>query len=287
MVFNALELWAPSVRLGRPDGSALFCVDLDCEQGPRYERMMSEPTEPRCLHTEDLVWELEAFAKDLEGSCRCPSSSRPSWSPTWQTPGARCVQRAFRRAPATSVMKVCVGIRAAHYFSERRGGFCRPAGSDRSPRSTRRSIRFVESDAVNVSSTSPSEIKDVWDDAFDLRVTHSGESEHRQPGTGAVVGKRRKGEPVRDHPGSYHFYDTTSIDTSPGGYRIRWNEPLPANVQTGELVAVRDENDPRWCIAVVRWIRQDGEGTSMGVELLSPRAIPVAARVINKKGGPD
>jgi cyclic-di-GMP-binding protein len=52
------------------------------------------------------------------------------------------------------------------------------------------------------------------------------------------------------------------------------------------MVAVRDESDPRWCIAVVRWIRQDSEGTSMGVELLSPRAIPVAARVINKKGGP-
>jgi hypothetical protein len=38
-------------------------------------------------------------------------------------------------------------------------------------------------------------------------------------------------------------------------------------------------------VAVVRWIRQDGEGTSMGVELLSPRAIPLAARVVNKVGG--
>src|SRR5690606_26114748 len=37
---------------------------------------------------------------------------------------------------------------------------------------------------------------------------------------------------------------------------------------------------------VVRWIRQNRDGTAMGIELLSPRAIPVAARVIQKVGGP-
>ena len=44
---------------------------------------------------------------------------------------------------------------------------------------------------------------------------------------------------------------------------------------------------PRWAIAIIRWIRQDKEGTSMGVQLVSPRAIPVAVRVINKRGGPS
>ncbi|MFV2091053.1 MAG: molecular chaperone, partial [Pseudomonadales bacterium] len=75
-------------------------------------------------------------------------------------------------------------------------------------------------------------------------------------------------------------------DTSPGGYRLRWNEPLPANVETGELLAMRDETDPRWCIAVIRWIRQDAEGPDMGIELLAPQATPMAARVVQKKGGP-
>ena len=77
MVFNALELWAPSVTIGLPDGNSLFCVDLDCHQGPRYENMMIEPLAPRCLHTEDLVWELEAFAKDLDGKLPMPEQFPP------------------------------------------------------------------------------------------------------------------------------------------------------------------------------------------------------------------
>jgi hypothetical protein len=58
-------------------------------------------------------------------------------------------------------------------------------------------------------------------------------------------------------------------------------------VQTGELVAMREPSDPRWYVSVVRWIRQEVEGTFMGVELIAPRAIPVAARVVNKRGGPS
>ena len=61
---------------------------------------------------------------------------------------------------------------------------------------------------------------------------------------------------------------------------------MPANLQTGELAALREESDNRWCVGVIRWIRQDREGTSMGIELLSPRAIPVAVRIVQKRGGP-
>ena len=63
-----------------------------------------------------------------------------------------------------------------------------------------------------------------------------------------------------------------------------WSEP-PRALCTGELVAVRCETDPRWCVAVVRWIRQSDAGTNAGIELLSPRAIPVAARVMQGKAG--
>jgi hypothetical protein len=144
---------------------------------------------------------------------------------------------------------------------------------------------FLKEEAPVATSSRPSEVKDVWDDAFDLRVRIPVNPRIADP-EALLRGQGANGEKPKDPRGSFHYYDTTSMDTSPGGYRIRWNEPLPSNVQTGELVAVRDERDPRWCVAVIRWIRQDGEGTSMGIELLSPRAIPVAARVINKKGGP-
>jgi hypothetical protein len=194
-------------------------------------------------------------------------------------------QRSFSRAATTSAMKVCVGIRAAHYFLSGAVDFADQL--DRTDSVLNQEVNpFLEREATVVASTNKSEIKDVWDDAFDLRVKIPVNPNIENPEQVLLRESARKGDQARDPRGSFHFYDTTSMDTSPGGYRIRWNEPLPANVQTGEMVAVRDESDPRWCIAVVRWIRQDSEGTSMGVELLSPRAIPVAARVINKKGGP-
>ena len=49
--------------------------------------------------------------------------------------------------------------------------------------------------------------------------------------------------------------------------------------------ALRDQADPRWCLAVARWIRQDEQGPFMGVELLAPHARPVAIRVVQSKGG--
>ena len=49
---------------------------------------------------------------------------------------------------------------------------------------------------------------------------------------------------------------------------------------------IRETDDARWCIAVVRWIRPSATGAITGIELLAPRAIPVAARLIKKKGGP-
>ena len=98
-------------------------------------------------------------------------------------------------------------------------------------------------------------------------------------GTPAETGQEERRERT------FRFYDAQILDASPNGYRIEWKSDRPPQLQSGELLAIRDETDPRWCIAVVRWLRQVSN-VSIGVELLSPRAIPVAARVIQKKGGP-
>ncbi len=283
-VFNALELWGPFVTLAAPDGEALFCIDLASEQGPRYERLIEKPVEPRCVHTEQLVFELEAYAREVDGSLPIPEQFPTELVSHLADAWGAMRRRSFNRAPASAPMKVCVGIRAAHYFLSGAVDFVDQL--DRKDALLQEEVNpFLKQDALVVASTNPAEVKDIWDDAFDLRVKIPVNPRIADP-EALLRGQGSNGGTDKDPRGSFNYYDTTSMDTSPGGYRIRWNEPLPSNVQTGELVAVRDERDPRWCVAVIRWIRQDGEGTSMGIELLSPRAIPVAARVINKKGGP-
>jgi len=82
------------------------------------------------------------------------------------------------------------------------------------------------------------------------------------------------------------FHEINLEDSSPGGYRISWGKDAPPNMQAGEVMAVREERDQRWCIAVLRWVRKVEGITQTGLELMAPRAIPVAVRIVQKKGGP-
>lgn len=95
---------------------------------------------------------------------------------------------------------------------------------------------------------------------------------------GNAATKRPNSEPT--HPS----HDAEIIDTSPSGYCIRWTGAIPPQLVSGELAAVREEEASRWVLAVIRWIRQDDD-VRAGVELLSPKAIPVAIRLIQKRGG--
>lgn len=76
-------------------------------------------------------------------------------------------------------------------------------------------------------------------------------------------------------------------DTSPGGYGIRWDGEIPASLQTGELLGVRETADHHWAIAVVRWLQRQGETTCLGVELLGPRALPASARALRARGSKE
>lgn len=296
LVFNALELWTPNVDIEALDERAVFAVDLQAEQGPRYRSLLDDAVESRGIRTDVLVYELEAYLKDLDGSLIMPDAFDRDLVSHLADAWGVMRQRAFRRSPANGSVKVCIGMRAAHYFLS--GGVEFFDQLDRNDALVKREVNPFLAESHFVPLENPGERKDVWDDAFDLRiripqnpnlqVTEAsllqGYRREREP---TQIGRRREpATPAEDAP-AFKFYDTTALDTSPGGYCIRWNEPLPGNVQTGEFMAMRDSNDPRWCVAVVRWIRQDGDGTTMGIELLAPRAIPVAARVIQKRGGPS
>ncbi|MCZ6710984.1 MAG: hypothetical protein O7B25_11525 [Gammaproteobacteria bacterium] len=298
-VFNALEFWTPKVSIDKRGADALFMVDLESDQGPRYAKLLEQPADARGVRTEILVYELEAFAKDMDGNITVPDYIAEGLLDHVVGAWGVMRKRAFRRATASGLVKVCVGIRAAHYFMS--GGVEFVDQLDDSEAILKREVNpFLKSEDRVISVGGIDTVadgKDVWDDAFDLRVripTNPKISDPSRilvldPETEKQITKPSDGEASigDDSNAALHYYDTTAMDTSPGGYRISWNESLPANVQAGELVAMRDATDPRWCIAIIRWIRQDNDGNSMGIELISPRAIPLAIRVINKRGGPS
>ena len=262
-------------------------------------RLVEQPADARGMRTEILVYELEAFVKDMDGNITVPDYIAEGLLDHVVGAWGVMRKRAFRRAAASGLVKVCVGIRAAHYFMSGGVEFVDQLGD--SDAILKREVNpFLQSETrvISISGTdNVIEGKDVWDDAFDLpgkiptnpKISDPSRILVRNPEAEKPTTKPADDEASTgdDGHGALHYYDATALDTSPGGYRISWSESLPANVQAGELVAMRDATDPRWCIAIIRWIRQDNDGNSMGIELISPRAIPLAIRVINKRGGPS
>jgi hypothetical protein len=89
------------------------------------------------------------------------------------------------------------------------------------------------------------------------------------------------GDPGRRFP----VHRALAINSSPGGYCLQWLDSVPVNLRTGDVVCVREPGQVQWVISAVRWISALEEAhTLVGVELLSPRAMPFGARVMDPRG---
>ena len=115
-VFNALELWTPEVTLAKDRDDAMFVVDLESDQGPTYSRLISDPAEARSIKTDVLVYELEAYLKEIDGGIPVPDYLDDDILQHLVDAWGLMRPRAHRRAPASGSVKVCVGLRPAHYF---------------------------------------------------------------------------------------------------------------------------------------------------------------------------
>ena len=74
------------------------------------------------------------------------------------------------------------------------------------------------------------------------------------------------------------------INESPGGFAIRAVSVLEEQVRAGEIVALRTPQ-AGWMVASVRWLQtNDSGGIEMGLQVLSPKAIPVLIRPTSSDG---
>jgi len=77
------------------------------------------------------------------------------------------------------------------------------------------------------------------------------------------------------------------VNVSAGGYCLLWDNPEMTRAQVGELLGIREESDPdtfHWRLGVIRWLKyNDKRGLDLGVQMLSPGAVGIAARR-DKKG---
>jgi len=316
-IFNALELWVGYASITPTANDSLFCIDLEKDEPPRYTRLVETKNAPslRGLNTGNLVYQIEAFLKDIDTELPVPDYMEPSIANHLASCWGEIAKRGFRRAPANGQMKVAVGMRGAHYFISGGVDFSEQLGS--ADEVLKREINPFLVEGHN----NAKRIEDVWGAYGEGEVSEvidpGGDlqdfSEARQQAARRIEEEKAAAQrervrrreiaagrtPVENMTTSddeaseprvedliYPFHQVNVEDTSPGGYRISWGNDAPNNMQAGDIMAVREERDQRWCIAVLRWVRKVDGQTQTGLELMAPRAIPVAVRIIQKKGGP-
>ena len=79
----------------------------------------------------------------------------------------------------------------------------------------------------------------------------------------------------------YPSYNLAIVNHSPGGYCLAWHDTVAPLLQSGEIIALREDDDKPWSTAVIRWIRQTGtDSTQMGIELIAPNAKPCGLKLL-------
>jgi hypothetical protein len=276
-VFNALDQWTPRICIGAPADDTLFVVDLDADAPPTYRELGSHTgTALRGISTDVLVYELEAYLAEMASDVPVPDYVSPDLLRHLAHAWGTMKKRSFRRSRSSGTLKVCIGMRTLHFYVSGGVEFAEQLGTTEAL--LRREINpFIEEQNIQRAS----EPDDVWNTAFGDRIPVN----PNIADPSRILLTTRKAPPSQKRiAASYPCYDTEIVDTSPSGYCARWPSPMPIQLQTGELLAIRERDDARWCIAVSRWIRHSDQETLMGIELLAPRAIPVAVRTLAKRG---
>ena len=280
-VYKGLREWVEYIDLLPADGNeGLFLIDFASDHPPIYTSLYSETPGPSCrvINTNKLIAHLQklrqetgeqsiVFDKDTVVSPNVLDHVVTSWGVM--------SKRNFARAPAQEKLWVSVGLSNTHYYVS--GGInfenlisfegvqALSEDADRNP--------FMDEDSAQE--------RDIWDKSF----TKEGNDENIEMED--IEFHIREAEKSGDSPSKerHPVFPVRMANVSPGGYCLEWSADIPSNIKTGDVIAVREVDSHSWSIAVIRWVSQlKDQTTLLGVELLSPRATPYGASVQHKTG---
>jgi hypothetical protein len=184
-------------------------------------------------------------------------------------------KRSFPRSKNDSIVNAAIGLSAAHYFLNGEAGFHKQVTKSKQEGGSRptRTGRDDERVAINAqfSSTDMAMVSDqdsdVWHNLYTiLPEMHSPEK---------VVTFRS------DHVDSesHQLHPLKIGDTSAGGFLLYCDRGCTVHAKIGDLILIDDsaESDSaQWTLASIRRLQYQDNLLEIGVEMLTPSAIPVA-----------
>lgn len=277
--YEVFEVWSDYVEVGASYSSAsVFVINMEQDLPPRYRSLLHDELSDMYygFDTAELVSRLtnhlSALTQKKDDGVVHLSIPRPLNDITINHLNHAfgiLTKRTFKRIASSSTIQLCAGLSASHYYSSGEVEFhvqmlnkAQTGGGD------------------NIFMSQSRQKSDAWADAHDATGASA-----QSPADTPISFNRPVGKKDQD---AYPKHTVPLVNTSPGGYCLQWNDSVPSNIQAGEILSVREEDDQPWSIAVIRWIRHAKQkGTQIGIELLAPHARPCGVQLLHKTGAPS
>lgn len=285
-VFQQAVNWAAAVTFTAPE-QALLAVNPDSDEGPCYRELAKTNANWLGFDTRRLARLLETQYELTEtqplGDQQLPPELLLQLAHTWSSTSSRGHVRMDVREP----IEVALGMTAAHHFIsgeidfnlllDLRGHstlalqednvFLRPKPAAANPRNTPKGA----------------DSHDVWSRPYEPKVGVMSVSLQILDFQMREQHQKASNEKERD---KFQSQKVERVNVSPGGLCITWPPHSTVQLRNGEIVGIRETSQKNWSIGVVRWVQLTEAGPRLGIELLSPTAVPYGARVIHKTGEP-
>ncbi len=285
-VYRGLYEWGNYVKIQKYNSNdGLFRVDLASDRPAVYASLYPASNEAQCrlINTEALVSHLDSLKLTED---KKPRNTPIVFDKDTTLPSnmldhlksslGYMSTRNFKRTVSGEMLGLSIGLSSIHYHIAGRRTFEQVIhGVNYVPPVTERTVtnRFMEK----------RDRRDDWEQANphdestpDELHEHQGEALD-DPALVALMSQGSEEETAQQR---YPIHPVHMTDASPGGYCLEWSAKLPAQVRAGDIVGVREGGRSEWIIAVIRWVSQLKEAKSLiGVELLSPSAMPFGARI--------
>jgi len=288
MVYEKLAEWAPFGDIQTIDGTpqALFAVNLDADQPPGYlvlREAAINRNSCRALNTRRLAEKVhQALTERIGVGARDkPGMLRESTLRRLMLAWGVMPKRRFSRVKDHSQVIVAMGLSSIHYFVSGEvvfndaaiGADCHQQLGTRADLTLQQPAHFPARRTRNEIGNLP----DVWEMSYRLEGDTSPTTTER------AIARAAAGQ----HLDTSHITQSWKmINVSAGGYCMLWDNPETTRAQVGELLGIREESDPNtfhWRLAVIRWLKfEEKRGLELGVQMLSPGAVAIAARMDKK-----
>ena len=294
-VYRGLREWSELARIDDPaTGKGLFLIDLNSDQPPFYSELFADHPGAQCRYvdTEALISNLDKLKRqDKQGGNKGLSFDKDIYIPSnlfdhlIDSMGA-VSKRNFNRSEVGNKLWVGVGLSNVHFHLA--GGVIfedllhgeNYAG-------------FIGEDVASNPFMLPQQSRDLWGqanpeedyDRSEIPADNDSPLAHEVSVDAATYAAFEHQEIGSAPDIRYPAHPARSVNASPGGYCLEWEAALPRDIRIGDLTCVREDSSNEWVISVIRWISHiQGSQALMGVELLSPRAMPYGAKVRQKDG---